>query len=82
MLGWVKESLLQVEVNALRILAHPDPIRKVYPAHQLSIFALGQDKVSVVGKRDRESSQSDFGTGLRQEVQNVAVKSVLLLFSC
>ena len=71
-----------MEVNALRILASPDPIRKVTPAHQLSISALGQDKVLVVGKRDKESSQSDFGTGLRQEVQNVSVKPVLLLLSC
>ena len=71
-----------MEVNALRILASPDPIRKVYPAHQLSIFALGRDKVLVVGKRDKESSQSDFGTGLRREVQDVSVKTVLLVFSC
>ena len=43
---------------------------------------IGRDKVLVVGKRDKESSQSDFGTGLRREVQDVSVKTALLVFSC
>lgn len=60
----------------LRDSGLPDPIREVSPAYQLSISALGQDKVLDVGKRDREASQADFGVSLGPEVQNVSIKPV------